>query len=508
MAITSLAVTVGLVELLGRYHLERRLATGGMGEVWEATARGDSGFTRRVAIKRLFADQQGDPSFLRMFLDEARIASRLHHANIVGIVDYGVIDGVPFQVLEYVDGFDLSRLARWGTEQARPLPLGLALFIASEIAHALHHAHSAVDDAGQRLNIVHRDVSPQNILVSRGGDVKLSDFGIAVAEGRTERTVGGAKGKPAYMAPEQAIRGAVDARTDVFALGCVLHALVTGASPLVDDNALIDLLAGVELSLSPELSPTVHEVVARATRRDRAQRFESAEAFALGCNEARRGAIAEEPRTALKDWVRLVAPPPERRTTPASHRDRGAAPGRAAKARTKWLLLPATLLAGLGGAWWWVARSGEASLRPEAVSFGALQAPLPVPVERSPAPEPAAGPRVVAEVDEVGTRALSPAAERKRTASPERPARARPGARVATATGVLAVGGEGYLRAEVIIDGEARGFAPRRFELPVGAHDVQLVLPSGERVGPKKLDITARHTTTAPATLVADAPGP
>ncbi len=163
-----------------------------------ATAHGDSGFTRRVAIKRLFPRAEEGGAFERMFLDEARITSRLHHAAIVSIVDFGVEEGRPFQVLELVDGFDAWRLTQWGRAQGKPLSVGLALHLCAVVGHALHFAHVATDDTGQPLRIVHRDVSPQNILVSRSGDVKLSDFGIAFAEGRAELTVGGiARGKPA-----------------------------------------------------------------------------------------------------------------------------------------------------------------------------------------------------------------------------------------------------------------------------------------------------------------------
>ena len=176
--------------LAGRYELKERLAEGGMAEVWLATAHGEAGFTRRVAIKQLFPREGDGGAFERMFLDEARITSRLHHASIVSILDFGVEAGRPFQVLELVDGFDAWRLSKWGRAQGKPLSPGLALHVCAVVGHALHFAHVAVDDAGGPLRIVHRDVSPQNVLVSRSGDVKLSDFGIAFSEGRAEKTVG------------------------------------------------------------------------------------------------------------------------------------------------------------------------------------------------------------------------------------------------------------------------------------------------------------------------------
>ncbi|HEY1087788.1 MAG TPA: serine/threonine-protein kinase, partial [Archangium sp.] len=315
------------MRLAGRYELIERIAEGGMAEVWLATAHGDAGFTRRVAIKQLFA-RQHDAGFERMFLDEARLTSRLHHQGIVSIVDFGIEAGRPFQVLELIDGADAWRLWKAGAAQGKRLPHGLALHICAQVGHALHFAHSAKDDAGVALNVVHRDVSPQNVLLSRAGDVKLSDFGIAFAEGRLEKTVGGiARGKPAYMAPEQAVRGAMDGRTDVFALGCVLHALFTGESALRDENALVDLLAGVDLSLDPSLPLDVREVIAKAVQRDKHARFESAEAFALACAALAPKYSAADPRTELASWVRSVSveapvrvptpmlkpPPPSRR---------------------------------------------------------------------------------------------------------------------------------------------------------------------------------------------------
>ncbi len=293
------------MELAGRYRLVRRLASGGMGEVWEAAAAGEHGFSRRVAIKRMVPDGPQTASFTRMFLDEARIASQLHHANIVSILDFGVADGVPFQVLEFVDGTDAYELERMGRDAGKPLPVELALHICAEIGHALHYAHEATGANGERLGIVHRDVSPQNILVSWTGDVKLTDFGIALARGRLERTIAGiTKGKPAYMAPEQATGGEVDPRTDVFALGCVLHALAgAGLSPLAGENRMADLLAGVELPLNETVPPDVREIVARAVKRSKHLRFESAAAFAEACGRALHARIDRDARTVMREYI-------------------------------------------------------------------------------------------------------------------------------------------------------------------------------------------------------------
>src|SRR5262249_25492644 len=216
-----------IVAMSARYRLRRRLGRGGMAEVLEATAQGERGFQRPVALKRM------RPELGRIhddgFLDEARIASSLHPATTVGVLDYGIADGLPFQVLELVDGLDLQSALALG----KPLPPELALHVCTEVAYALSHAHEARGADGQPLGIVHRDVKPANILVSYDGDVKLGDFGIAFARDRLQRTeVGIAKGTREFMSPEQWIAGEVDARSDVFSLGCVLYALVTGASAM------------------------------------------------------------------------------------------------------------------------------------------------------------------------------------------------------------------------------------------------------------------------------------
>ena len=425
-----------------------------MAEVWLATAHGEAGFTRRVAIKQLFRQPGDGGSFERMFLDEARITSRLHHAAIVSIVDFGVEAGRPFQVLELVDGFDAWRLVKWGRAQGKPLSVGLALHLCSVVGHALHFAHVATDDQGQPLRIVHRDVSPQNVLVSRSGDVKLSDFGIAFAEGRAELTVGGiARGKPAYMAPEQAVRGAMDGRTDVFGLGCVLHALISGESALRDENSLVDLLAGVELSLDASLPEPVRALVARATRRNKAERFETAEAMALACAQLLPSYLTVEPRTALSAWVKEVAPEITRTVaTPSLPR-----PAR------NWSALLA-LLSAIS------LETSEPQVKP---------APPPPVVKMAEPRAPEATPEVV-----VVKPAPAPPAK-KRAPAPE-------------LTGVFTIGGELLLRGEVFVDGSSRGFAPIRLELPVGPHRVEVFGRDGVKHGPRDVQINRQHTQSSP----------
>lgn len=285
-----------------RYRVVRRIGIGGMAEVLEAVAVGAAGFERRVALKRMLPHEGDAEREHRMFLDEARIASHLHHANIVAVLDYGLADGRPFQVLEYVDGIDVRGLLARG-----PLPIELALHITLAVGHALDHAHGATDAAGQPLGIVHRDVTPANILVSRAGDVKLTDFGIAFAHAKTEHTlVGTTKGTPWFMSPEQMMGDATDARSDGFSLGCVLHTMVTGSSPLERPSQQIHVANGAELELASEVPADVRAIIERATRHNPTQRYASTRELvaALAAVTARYPVV--DPRTALREWVEAI----------------------------------------------------------------------------------------------------------------------------------------------------------------------------------------------------------
>jgi len=271
-----------------------------MAEVFEAELAGELGFARKIAIKRMLGDAAADPRALQRFLDEARIASRLHHASIVAIFDVGLLDDLPFQVLELVDGLNAQQLLQ---RAGGRLPLEVALAVASEAAHALAYAHAATDDAGASLGVVHRDVKPSNILVSWAGDVKLADFGIAIARDRAARTETGAvAGTFGFMAPEQRMGWAVDGRADVFALGLTLHALVTGATPLQDLAVELAVIDGRPIPLDPDLPEDVRRLIARAVAPARLDRPSAAElAAALGAALAPR--LVRDARGVLRDFV-------------------------------------------------------------------------------------------------------------------------------------------------------------------------------------------------------------
>ncbi|HYI02668.1 serine/threonine-protein kinase [Hyalangium sp.] len=542
------------MEWAGRYRLIRQIARGGMGEVWEATASGEGGFVRRVAIKRLLAEHDQDPAQARMFLDEARIASQLHHANILSILDYGVVEGLPYQVLEYVDGVDAERLRERGADAGEPFPVALALHLCTEVAHALQYAHEARDPAGKPLGIVHRDVSPSNILVSWRGDVKLADFGIALARDRQERTRAGlTKGKPAYMSPEQVTRGELDGRSDLFALGCVLHALLTGHSPLAGEDRMADLLAGKELELSETLPADVRDIIARAVRRARHQRFQSAAEFAAASGKALAARIDRDARSLLSEWMAQVrsraestprtvpgraahpfleveqllggvVPRPLRDVTSVSASQPVAEPREVPQGtlevlreppqgtlevppvapwnsrRWQWAGLVLILLGGVGALRpWRLAQRDEPSVSPPSSATAPPAEPLAggkteAIVAKSPPPLQAEAPITPAARPEQGN--LSKRLPRS-LPSPES-GDSTPSRPLAADLGTLAVGGAGALRAEILIDGKSRGHAPKLLELQLGEHVLELVTPEGRRVGPERIRITRLHTPASP----------
>lgn len=216
--------------LVGRYEVIHRLGHGGMATVYVGRARGTAGFERLVAVKVIHPHLAREPEFVEMFLDEARIAAKIHDANVVEIIDLGEDDDLFFMVMEYVEGETLSSLLRQSKKNDEPLPLSVALQIVSDTCRGLAAAHDLEDRDGTPLELVHRDVSPHNLLVSMNGRVKVVDFGIMKAAGKRSNTLTGQlRGKVAYMSPEQARSLPVDRRTDVFALGAVLWEMVVGA---------------------------------------------------------------------------------------------------------------------------------------------------------------------------------------------------------------------------------------------------------------------------------------
>lgn len=225
-----------------------------MGAIYVASLRREAGFERVLAVKKILPHLADDPAFVAMFEAEARLAARLHHPNVVQIYDFGRIGGESYIAMELVDGFDLRTLTDLAAAEGRPLPLGLAVHIAAECARALEYAWSGHDARGDALRIIHRDVSPQNILVSMQGETKLTDFGLAKTLSLDGGSTSGlVKGKLAYMAPEQMTGGAVSPASDLYAVGAVLYELATGRRVHAPDLSLGQVVARVTNGALPPL---------------------------------------------------------------------------------------------------------------------------------------------------------------------------------------------------------------------------------------------------------------
>lgn len=213
----------------GQYYLHQRLGVGGMGEVFLATRKGAARGTPPLVLKILLPEFAADPSFIAMLHDECRIGMQLAHPNIVGVYDVGSVEDTHFIALEHVHGVSVRKLQRAFHGANEGFPAVLAVEICVEVLQALHHAHRANGPSGRPFNLVHRDLSPENVMVSFDGDTKVLDFGIAKADGRISRTAAGVvKGKAGYMAPEQAKGEPVDARADLYAVGLILLELLVG----------------------------------------------------------------------------------------------------------------------------------------------------------------------------------------------------------------------------------------------------------------------------------------
>ena len=271
---------------LAEFEILRRLGAGGMAEVFLAKKRGAEGTYKLLVVKRVLPAHGASRRFRTMFVEEAHLATRLNHPNIVQVYefsDHGE-DGLLLS-MEYVEGFDLGKLMAAAKQKGGHIPPYVAAFIVAEAAKGLHYAHERKDEGGVPLAIVHRDVSPQNILLSYEGVVKIADFGIATANLFREE-VGVLKGKFGYMSPEQARGERVDRRSDIYALGVVLYELFALRSPYgkLDDDALLDAVRNGRFeppsTWAPEVPPELEAIVLRAMSPTASDRFQTAREFA------------------------------------------------------------------------------------------------------------------------------------------------------------------------------------------------------------------------------------
>jgi eukaryotic-like serine/threonine-protein kinase len=295
---------------VGRYVLYSEIASGGMATVYLGRLAGPIGFGRTVAIKRLHPHLATDPEFVSMFLDEARVAARIHHPNVVSTLDVAVEGKELFLVMEYVEGASLAHLLREARSRKEPVDPAIASSIVSSVAYGLHAAHETRDERGASLEVVHRDVSPQNILVSPAGVSQIVDFGVARAVGRVQTTrEGQLKGKIRYMAPEQLRRQKADRRVDVYAATVVLWETLTGRR-LVDGESEADVVAQL-LAQDPlppshyrsDLPKALDEVVLRGLARKLSDRFQTAQELA----ESLESTVAPALPRDVGRWVRHLA---------------------------------------------------------------------------------------------------------------------------------------------------------------------------------------------------------
>ena len=273
---------LGPGDKLGKFEVIRQIAVGGMAELYLARMVGTEGFDRLVCVKRILPQYVSNPSFVTMFLNEAQLASTLHHPNIAQVYEIEQEEGEYFFAMEYVHGEDLGRLVATARESGVPISLDCALTLVSGLCGGLHHAHEKASPEGKLLGVVHRDVSPANVLVSYDGAVKLTDFGLARAGG-VQSTVSGLKGKVSYMSPEQCRgKAALDRRSDVFSVGTILYELTTGRLPFTDETEygvlqqIVTRDAEPPSTLVPGYPPALEAIVMRALSRDLGGRFANA----------------------------------------------------------------------------------------------------------------------------------------------------------------------------------------------------------------------------------------
>lgn len=479
----------------GRYRLLALIGRGGMGEVYLAAGPGVAGVEKRLAIKRLLPALADDPGFVARFLDEARLVVQLAHGNIVPVFEAGQVGRDHFLAMEFVDGHNLRELLRMLAQRGEKLPIALAVLIAHEVSRGLDYAHRKADSRGNPLGIIHRDVSPQNVLCGFDGEVRLVDFGIARAAGRTQRThTGGLLGKFGYMSPEQALGLPLDGRSDLFALGAVLHELLTGA-PLFDGETDPEVLRKVQAAevsapskLRPEVPAELDALAMKLLARDPGERFASAGELEkrLGALRYQLGVGPEALATFLQGLYPdratpppltlpgLEALPPVREATASLEPSAVRVKPRRWPAIALGLAVPAAALAG-----YFAPRSKPVQAVPVVVAEPPKPAPVAV-VEPAPIPTPTAAPAPVAAPVEAPppTRAVKHAsAHPKSQPQPMSPPPAfTPAAQAGSGTLSLRVNPWGAIE----IDGKAAGetAALVRHPLSAGPHEIVVRNPA------------------------------
>jgi serine/threonine protein kinase len=315
-----------ILDYSGAFRLLRKVADGGMATVYEAEQLGPAGFAKRVALKVIHPQYASERHWLQLFIDEAKLSANLAHGNIVQIYQLGEVDGQYYMAMEYIQGPTLRSIIDRHAELRQPMPLPIAAYIASRVCRALDYAHNFVAPGGQRLDVVHRDVSPGNIMATWDGHIKLADFGIAKARTSVdpaERHI--LMGKKHYMSPEQALALAVDARSDVFTLGVVLYEVLTleplfkeDITDLLLDEVTVHPLPSVR-SRVPQLPREIDDVLTRALSRDPNRRpTAAAMGHALDGWIEKQRPVASPDR--LQEHLTTLFPSSQKRTSGSSNR--------------------------------------------------------------------------------------------------------------------------------------------------------------------------------------------
>jgi serine/threonine protein kinase len=299
----------------GKYYLTDRLAVGGMAEIYKATLYGVSGFEKPMVVKQILPQYARNAEFIKMFIDEAKIAVSLSHGNIIPVYELGRIDGVYFIAMEFVSGKNLAQIMEEAHTRDLPLSVEHAIFIAIEMSKGLDYAHRRADDQGEPLGVVHRDISPSNVLVTMAGEVKIADFGIAKATDKLGVTEAGVvKGSYGYMSPEQIQGLEVDHRTDIFSSGILLHEMVTGRRLFEgSDAAMVERIKEAIVTLPSVISPRapveLDPVILQALAKDPKDRFQDANEFQLALSRILFSIGAGATSATLAQYMRQLFPP-------------------------------------------------------------------------------------------------------------------------------------------------------------------------------------------------------